>query len=114
MRQILAVIVSSFLAVVSVMAAANLPVLNTAQAGDATVSGRADVGSGPITIYDISYPAQTALGSSTTMDSAGNFAVAVSPALIGEHEIIAVDANGRSSPPIVVSAPTEAAAGPPQ
>jgi hypothetical protein len=85
--------------------------IDGAKYGDVVVNGHAEAGSVPITIYDLSYPVRTALGSGTSMDNDGNFAVSVSPELIEGHEIIAVDKEGRSSPPVVVTAP-DSEAGP--
>jgi len=92
--------------------AATPPVMNAPKAGSATISGKAQAGSAPITIYDTSYPAKTALGSGKSMDSAGNFAVVVSPKLISGHTLIAVDAKGQTSQPVVVGVPAGPAAGP--
>lgn len=83
----------------------DLPVIDGARNGDVVINGHASVGSVPITIYDLSYPAQTSLGSGTSMDDNGYFAVIVSPPLMDGHKIIAVDKDGHTSQPIVVTTP---------
>lgn len=83
----------------------SLPVIDGARNGDVVINGRAVAGSAPITIYDLSYPVRTALGSSKSMDDNGYFAVSVSPELIAGHKIIAVDKEGSTSPPVIVTAP---------
>jgi hypothetical protein len=83
----------------------NLPVTDEARNGDVVINGQALAGSAPITIYDLSYPVRTLLGSGTSMDDNGYFAVIVSPPLITGHEIIAEDKDGNTSLPVVVTAP---------
>ncbi len=91
---------------------ATLPTIKPPTAGDSTVNGNATPDATPITIYDTSYPAHTALGKGTSIDRSGNFAVAVSPKLINGHRLMAVDNKGRSSQIVVVSPPSSAVAGP--
>lgn len=83
----------------------NLPVVDESWVGYDVVTGQASPGSAPITIYDLSYPARTALGSGKSMDDNGYFAVIVSPPLIAGHEIIAEDKGGHTSQPIMVTTP---------
>lgn len=82
-----------------------LPLIAGARSGDVVINGQATPGSAPITLYDLSYPARTALGSGRSMDDNGRFAVLVSPPLMAGHEIIAVDKDGHESPPVVVTTP---------
>lgn len=82
-----------------------LPVIHGARRGDVVINGHAVPSSAPITIYDLSYPARTALGSGKSMDDNGYFAVIVSPPLITGHEIIAEDKDGNTSLSVVVTAP---------
>ena len=97
---------------VALLVAQSLPVLSPAFTGAATVSGKVAPGAGPVTIYDLSYPAKTQLGSSQSVDGSGNFAVSVKPPLIVGHQIVAVDATGSTSVPVVVAKPPAGPAGP--
>ena len=81
-------------------------------AGDRVVAGKATLVSVPITIFDTSFEVRTALGSTTITDAEGNFAVSVDPPLAQDHVIIAVDANGRVSPPFPVLSISSPAGGP--
>src|SRR5262245_40051362 len=96
-------IVSFTLAALSVLAPVvlgrqlNPPVLDQAYAGAVTVSGKITPGDGPVSIYDVSTAPRIALGVSESIDKDGNFAVAVKPALISSHKIVAVDAKGNTS-----------------
>jgi len=92
--------------------AEDLPIIQSAKAGDATVNGQGLPGLVPIVIYDLSYPARTALGSSTSMDKIGNFAVGVTPRLLQGHKLIAVDGKGNTSGVTIVQANTDSPAGP--
>lgn len=106
MRRVLMAAICSLFAAVSAKAEEIvLPTIGDAKYGDVVVNGRAHPGSAPITIYDLSYPVRTALGSGTSMDNDGNYAVSVSPELIEGHEIVAVDKEGRGSQPVTVAAP---------
>lgn len=80
------------------------PMLKQGYAGAAMVSGKASPGQAQVTIYDISYPSRTALGTSKSIDGKGNFAVAVNPPLIVGHSIVVVDQTGTTSPAMVVAA----------
>ena len=78
--------------------------ITSAYAREITVDGRADPAGEKVTIYDTSYEAQTRLGEGE-ISREGNFAVAVRPALIQDHVLVAVDKNGRRSEPFTVGAP---------
>ncbi len=81
-------------------------------AGASVVGGTAEPGSGPITIYDISYDAWAPIGRGNSMDAGGNFAVLVDPPLIAGDTILAEDAQGRQSASVTVLEATDPAAGP--
>jgi hypothetical protein len=103
--------VASLAFVVLVFAAAQVlfaqavPLLDPAYAGSVTVSGHVNPSGGPVIIYDISYPTQTKLGGSGSIDRRGNFAVTVKPALILGHRIVAVQGKGSTGPAMLVTAP---------
>jgi hypothetical protein len=78
------------------------PVLDEPISESSIVTGVAEPGSAPITILDMSYKTPTPLGSGSSMDVNGYFAVSVSPILIEGNLIIARDAFGRESGPTVV------------
>jgi hypothetical protein len=80
------------------------PQLDQGYAGAAMVSGRASPGQAPVTIYDTSSATRTILGSSQSIDGAGNFAASVNPPLILGHRIVVVDHSGATSPAMVVDA----------
>ncbi len=101
-----------FLTATPVLVAQSTPVLNQGYADAVTVSGTVAPGQGPVMIYDLSYPAQTRLGESQSVDEHGNFAVTVKPPLILNHQIVAVDGNGATSPAMTVAAPPKSPAGP--
>ncbi len=71
-------------------------------AGRGIVTGTANPAAAPITIYDISYETPAAIGSGHSIDTAGNFAVSVNPPLVEGNTIIAEDAQGRQSTPVLV------------
>jgi hypothetical protein len=96
----------------AVAMAQTLPTLAPANAGAATVSGRVAAGAAPVSIYDLSYPTKTMLGSGGSVDGNGNFAVSVKPVLIAGHQIVVVDGHGNTSLPVTVSAPTAGPKGP--
>lgn len=87
------------------------PVLDPPGAGNGIVTGTADPAAAPITIYDVSYDTPAAIGSGRSIDSAGNFAVSVSPPLIDGNNIIAEDAQGRQSVPTLIERIVHPAAG---
>ena len=87
-------------------------VVNQPHSGDVVVTGKGSPGSIPVTIFDTSFDAPAALGSGSSMDAEGNYAVSVDPPLIEGHTIMAEDAEGRTSPNVSVSRPSSAAAGP--
>ena len=88
--------------------------LDPAFAGDVGVIGKVAPGQQEVSIYDLSYPVATKLGSSTSIDRDGNFAVIIKPALILGHQIAAIDKNGRKSNIVVVIAHPSGPAGPPK
>lgn len=87
-----------------VLSADSTPILDQGYDGAVAVSGRIAPGSGPVSIFDLSYPARTQLGTSSSIDANGNFAANVNPPLIANHQIVAVDANGSTSQAMIVSA----------
>lgn len=102
---VVTIISSTFATALSIAEEISMPLLDGARTGDVVVTGQAKASSVPITIYDLSYPARTALGRGTSMDNNGYFAVLVSPPLIEGHEIIAEDKYGHTSLPVVVTTP---------
>ena len=92
-------------AAAQVLFAQALPLLDPAYAGSVTVSGHVNPGGGAVTIYDISYPTQTKLGGSASIDKHGNFAVTVKPALILGHRIVAVQGKNSAGPALLITAP---------
>ena len=99
------VLVAFSLVMTLILVAQSTPVLNQGYAGAVAVSGKVIPGNGPVSIYDISYPARTKLGTSQSVDGSGNFAATVKPPLVLNHQIVAVDVNGATSQPMVVAAP---------
>src|SRR5580704_13491358 len=85
------------------LVAQSAPVLNPCHAGAVVVLGVITPGGGPVSIYDLSYPAKTKLGSSKSIDARGNFAAIVKPPLVAGHHIVAVDSKGASSNMVVVA-----------
>ena len=88
------------------------PVLSQPYAGAVIVSGTVAPGRSPVSIYDNSYPVQTKLGMSQSVDGSGNFAVSIKVPLILGHQIVAVDGSGASSAPMVVAPLPQGPAGP--
>lgn len=80
------------------------PTLGKLMEGSQRVYGQAASGSGPIVIYDISFPARTRLGATDAVGSDGSFSSPVKPALVKGHQIIAVDRNGNASAAVTVEA----------
>jgi hypothetical protein len=78
------------------------PILGTLVQGASIVPGTAAPGSGPIVIYDMSFPVATKIGTTSGMANDGRFVVAVKPPLVQGHQIIAVDHNGNASTPVTV------------
>jgi hypothetical protein len=83
--------------------AQSAPVLSPCHAGSVVVLGVITPGGGPVSIYDLSYPARTKLGTSKSIDARGNFAAIVKPPLVAGHHIVAVDSKGASSNMVVVA-----------
>ena len=81
----------------TVLRAQSAPILNPSNAGAVVVLGMVTPGGGPVSIYDLSYPARTKLGTSKSIDARGNFAASVKPPLVAGHQIVAVDSKGASS-----------------
>jgi hypothetical protein len=79
------------------------PILNHCQAGAAVVLGMVTPGGGPVSIYDLSYPVRTKLGTTKSIDARGNFAAAVKPPLVAGHQIVAVDSKGATSNIVIVA-----------
>lgn len=95
------------LAATAVRAQDAMPILDQPISESPIVTGVAEPGSAPITILDMSYRTPTPLGSGSSMDINGYFAVSVSPNLIEGNSIIARDALGRESlPTLVIRDPT--------
>ena len=92
------------LAVGLAVAQASRPALGNAVAGATTITGKADPGSAPITIYDISTDVKTKIGVAGTLATDGSFSSPVRPALIAGHQIVAIDNNGNASVPVTVAA----------
>jgi hypothetical protein len=83
---------------------AQAPVVNALTEGASTVTGQAAPGSAPIAIYDISFPEKTKIGSADTVATDGSFSSSVRPALIKDHQIVAIDKDGNASVPVTVAA----------
>ena len=79
------------------------PALNTAYAMETFVTGHAAVDAGPVTVYDISYPARVKLGEGQ-VDRGGNFAVNVDPRLKQGNRLVVEDRVKRVSVAITVQA----------
>jgi hypothetical protein len=86
-----------------VLSAQVVPVITTAYATEVTIDGTAPPGSGPVDVFDISYEAETLIGSGQVAAD-GQFAAVVNPRLIQDHRLVAVDREGRRSAPFVVRA----------
>lgn len=91
-----------------------VPLLDPAYAGSVAISGHVNPGGGPVTVYDISYPARTKLGGSASIDKRGNFAVTVKPALILGHRIIAVQGKNSAGQAMLITAPPRSGTGRPR
>jgi len=81
------------------------PAADQPHAGDRNVTGTAP-GASSLTVYDISSGGKRYLGSGSSIDKKGFFAVAVNPPLTVEQKIIVVDAQGHSSAAVAVIPPT--------
>lgn len=88
------------------------PVLNQGYVGAVTVAGTVAPGNGPVSIFDLSYPTRTQIGASNSIDANGNFAAAVNPPLILNHNLIAVDAHGVASQVMIVATRPSSPVGP--
>ncbi len=78
------------------------PTLGTLVQETSIVSGKAAPGSGPIVIYDMSFPVATKIGTAHDIANDGRFFAAVKPPLVNGHQIIAVDQHGNASTPVTV------------
>lgn len=105
-------VMSLLICAAEVLYANSAPNLNQAYVGAVIVSGSIAPRSGPVTIFDLSFPARTQIGVSNSIDTNGNFAASVNPPLIANHQIVAVDANGATSQVMVVAARPSSPAGP--
>ena len=110
---------SRILVVVAVMAimtpslwAQSPPHLNPVFSGAVTITGRVGHGVQEVAIYDLSFPVETKLGTSKSIDRYGNFAAMVKPALVKGHQIVAIDENGARSNVVIVGALPAGPAGP--
>jgi hypothetical protein len=83
--------------------AQSAPILSPCNAGSVVVLGIVTPSGGPVSIYDLSYPAKTKLGTSKSIDAKGNFAASVKPPLVAGHRIVAVDSKGVNSNIVVVA-----------
>jgi len=100
-RLLPALLIAAF-GLIFALLAQNPPALAPAYSGSVMVSGKVAPGAGPVSIFDLSYPAKTKLGDTHSVDANGNFAAVVKPALVAGHKIIAVDTHGTASAPVVV------------
>ena len=105
-RGLCALVMFALLVLVAHGAAQSALAITTAHARDLTVDGTADPAAGPITILDVSYEAETPLGTGEVAAD-GKFAAAVYPPLLGGHRLVAVDSRGRRSEPFVVAPPRQ-------
>jgi hypothetical protein len=78
--------------------------LDPAHAWDTSVTGSAAPNSVEVTVYDISYPAQTKLGEGA-VDENGKFAISIYPPLQEGHSLIVEDHLKVISPAITVLEP---------
>lgn len=76
--------------------AQSAPSIATAYAKESVVNGSAAAGSGPVTIYNIQFPARAKVGTGV-VDASGKFAVPVKSPLVQGHGLVVVDAAGRTS-----------------
>lgn len=100
MSKLLLFLIASILLV----AQANAPSLDPAYASDTFVTGTAAVGSGPITVYDISYPAKARLGSGE-VDNNGRFAISIDPPLKQGNSIVVENKAKVAGAPVTVQPP---------
>lgn len=98
----------------SILAAQSAPVLKPAYSGARGVAGTLARGVREVSIYDLSYAAETKLGTGTSVDANGNFVVIVKSTLIEGHQIVAVDGRGVGSNVVVVGAPPKGPNVPPR
>jgi len=77
------------------------PAADQPHAGDRNVTGSAP-GATSLTVYDISSGGKRYLGSGSSIDKKGFFAVAVNPPLTLQQKLVVVDAQGHSSAAIAV------------
>ena len=103
MRAIILLLITCLLTSWSILAQTP-PAIVSGYGHEINVDGTADPKSGPIAILDISYPAQTQIGSGIVKGD-GHFAVIVRPPLVAGHSLVAVDSQGRRSAAFVVAPP---------
>lgn len=72
------------------------PIVASAYANESVVNGTATVGSGPVTLYNVQFPARAKLGTGV-VDATGKFAVATKNRLLEGHGLVVVDRAGRTS-----------------
>jgi hypothetical protein len=81
------------------------PAADQPHAGDRNVTGTAP-GATSLTVYDVSSGGKRYLGSGSSIDKKGFFAVAVNPPLTLQQKIVIVDAQGHASAAVAVIART--------
>ena len=102
---------AALVAAVLALAQGSGPSPDQPHAGDHNVTGTAP-GATSLIVYDVSSGGKRYLGSGSSIDKKGSFAVAVNPPLGVTQKIVVVDSQGRSSAIVpVVSRP--APKGPP-
>src|ERR1044071_5333261 len=86
------------------LARESAPTLTNLVEWSSVVTGKAEPGSAPITIYDISFPVKTKIGMANTTTDDGSFSSPVRPPLVKGHQIVAIDNDGNASAPVTVVA----------
>src|SRR5438477_9434455 len=86
------------------VAQSSTPTLDPAYASELFVTGRASPDSGPVDVYDVSYPVKTKVGGGP-IESDGIFYASVKPALVEGHQLVVEDHSGRVSLSFFVQPP---------
>jgi len=103
-RVLIAVMLMAAIGSAAFQSSTQSPALGKLVEGVQLVSGKAMPGSGPVVIYDISFPVRTKIGVAKTVADDGSFSSAVKPPLVKGHQIVAVDKDGNESAAVTVSA----------
>lgn len=80
------------------------PVIVAAYAKETVLNGTAALNTGPITVYNTTFPARAKVGVAQ-QGRDGKFALSLKTALVQGHRYIAIDRSGRTSAVFTVPAP---------